>query len=92
MGPRTQYWVQRSTLDAMRGELRVFVGVLATIPLGNRRRLTVALTRVGLRAAFWRKCDAPLWRDGGGPDGGVREPRRPRPGGSSGTTTAALTK
>lgn len=61
--------------------------MVVTLALGNRRRLSVALTRAGLRAASWRKGDTPRWRDGGEPDAGVREPRRPPPNGTSGATT-----
>jgi hypothetical protein len=55
-----------------------------TIPLGTKRRLTLAYTRrVGVSAIAWRRdfrVDPPDEREGGA---GVREPARPiRPAGS----------
>jgi hypothetical protein len=58
--------------------------VVLTIPLGTKRRVTVAYTRrAGVHAVAWRKgfeVDPPFGDDGGA---GVREPARPiRPSGA----------
>ena len=60
--------------------------MVLTIPLGTKRRLTVAYSRrVGVNAVTWRKgfeVDPPAGDDGGA---GVREPARPlRPSGADG--------
>ena len=61
--------------------------MVVTLRFRHGRRMTIALTRAGLRTATWCKGDVPLWRDGGDPGAGVREPRRPPPSGSSGAAT-----
>jgi hypothetical protein len=62
--------------------------VVLTIPLGTKRRLTLAVTRShGMSAVAWRRgfeIDRPGDENGGA---GVREPRRPiRPSGAGGVS------
>lgn len=64
--------------------------MVLTIPLRSRRRLTVAVTRTGVRTALWCKGDVPLWRDDGEPGAGVRETRWPSPSGTSGAASLSL--
>jgi hypothetical protein len=79
-----------STLTAA-AQRRTIPPVIVTIPLGTKRRVTVALTpRVRLSAVTWRKdfrIDPPDEPEGGA---GVREPRRPIPPAGSGSLAVPL--
>jgi hypothetical protein len=60
-----------------------FLGMVVTLPLSRRGRLTLAWTRTGgFQAAAWRaepRCGLFPEGDDGRGSAGVREPRRPRP-------------
>ena len=86
-GPRTGRQEPVSELPGrllrVLGRAGHFLGMVVTLPLSRRGRLTVAWTRTGgFRAAAWRaepRCGLFPEGDDGRGSVGVREPRRPRP-------------